>query len=468
MTVENRLFDEIRIGDSAQLSRLCTENDLYVFARASGNLNPLNLPDLEARVDSDGNPARGAIAPAMWLGAVLSQLIGMVLPGPGSQARQLSFTLHQPVTVGDELTVRAVVVDKREPGLIVLESRLTKADGTLVADGTAEVYAPSRKIRLETIDAPTLMLNRHEQFDKLLAACRGAPPIETAIVCPEDAASLAGALEAADAGLITPVLIGDAGRIEAAAGAIGRSIGALKIVDRPEPATAAAFAVELALAGGVGAIMKGAIHTDALLAEVLARREARGVRRISHVFVLDLPGMAHPLFISDAAINIAPDLSAKVDITQNAIDLARACGLDMPRVGVLSAVETVNPAIPSTIDAAVIAKMAERGQIRGGVVDGPLAMDNAIDEGAARTKGIVSLVAGRAQVLIVPNLEAGNMLAKELTFIAHAEAAGLVLGARVPIMLTSRADSARARRVSCALAVLYEHWRRTGKARGTE
>jgi phosphate butyryltransferase len=211
--------------------------------------------------------------------------------------------------------------------------------------------------------------------------------------------------------------------------------------------------------------MKGYLHSDELLAQITKREGGlRTTRRLSHIFVMDVPGLPHPLIVTDAAINISPDLEAKVDIVQNAIDMARAVGMAQPRVGVLSAVETVNTKIPSTVDAAVLSKMADRGQIKGGIVDGPLAMDNAIDIDAAKTKGIVSLVAGKAQVLVAPNLEAGNMMAKELTFIAHAAAAGLVLGAKVPIMLTSRADDEKSRLVSCALAQLYDAWKRTGRS----
>ncbi len=228
---------------------------------------------------------------------------------------------------------------------------------------------------------------------------------------------------------------------------------------------AAACAVAMVRSGEAGAVMKGAIHSDELLAAVVKKDGGlRSRGRISHVFALDVPTLDELLFISDAAINIAPDLIAKMEITQNAIDLARACGLELPKVGILSAVETINPHIPSTLDAAILSKMAQRGQITGAVVDGPLAMDNAIDIEAARTKGITSLVAGHANVLIVPNLESGNMLAKELTFVARAEAAGLVLGALVPIILTSRADNDRARLASCALAQLYAYWLLRGAA----
>ncbi len=269
--------------------------------------------------------------------------------------------------------------------------------------------------------------------------------------------------------LIEPILVGDPARIQAAAKALEADISVFTIVPVSDPHAAAAKAVAMVLDGHANAVMKGEIHSDALLAEVV--KKDGGLRthvRISHVFAMDVPTLDEILYISDAAINIAPDLMTKVDIVQNAVDLARACGIDKPRVGVLSAVETINPAMPSTLDAAILSKMAERGQIKGAIVDGPLAMDNAIDLEAARTKGIVSLVAGQANVLIVPNIEAGNMLAKELTFVARAEAAGLVVGAKAPVMLTSRADNDRARLASCALAQLYQYYRREGRAFGGE
>ena len=281
--------------------------------------------------------------------------------------------------------------------------------------------------------------------------------------------SLGGALMARDAGLLNPIFIGARKKIEAVARSINADIDGVPIHEEADHRSAAARAVSMVHEGLARAIMKGHIHSDELLGQV-AKRDGglRTGRRISHAFVMDVPGQEHLLLVSDAAINIAPDLEAKVDITQNAIDLARALGLETPRVGILSAVETVNPKIPSTLDAAIIAKMADRGQITGGIVDGPLAMDNAMDIEAAKTKGITSLVAGRAEVLIAPNLEAGNMLAKELTFVAHAEAAGLVLGAKVPVMLTSRADDEHSRLVSCAVALLYEHWRAGGVSRLSE
>ncbi|RVJ84040.1 phosphate acetyltransferase, partial [Sinorhizobium medicae] len=281
---------------------------------------------------------------------------------------------------------------------------------------------------------------------------------------PCDETALRGALEAAQMRLITPVLVGPRVRIRSIAAEHRLDLGRWEIVDVPHSHAAAAKAVALIREGKGSLLMKGSLHTDELMREVAAAASGlRTERRISHVFVMDVPGHADPLFITDAAINIAPDLDAKRDIVQNAIDLWVTIGLGEPRVAILSAVETVTMKIPSTIEAAALCKMAERGQITGGLLDGPLAFDNAIDPEAARIKGIVSPVAGRAQILVVPDLEAGNMLAKNLTFLAHADAAGTVLGARVPIVLTSRADSVRTRLASCAVASLYAARRRAAQ-----
>ncbi len=327
------------------------------------------------------------------------------------------------------------------------------------------IDAPPRNVETPTRELPALIMEQKDHFAHLIALASRLPRLKTAVVCPEDHNSLGGALLSANKGLIEPTLIGDPARIRAAAAELGEDISQWKVVAECDHRVAAERAVAMVRSGEAGAVMKGDLHSDDLLAAVVKKDGGlRTGRRISHVFAFNVPTLDELLFISDAAINIAPDLMTKKDIVQNAIDLALACGLDLPRVGVLSAVETVNPNIPSTLDAAALSKMAERGQIKGGVVDGPLAMDNAIDMQAARTKGIASLVAGHANVLIAPNIEAGNMLAKELTFVAMAEAAGLVLGAQAPVMLTSRADNDRARLVSCALAQLYDYWRKNGRA----
>jgi len=303
------------------------------------------------------------------------------------------------------------------------------------------------------------------KYDRLIAEAKKVPAARTIVVHPCDETSLRGAIDAAEAGLIIPLLVGPVAKIKNVASEYKIDISRYEIVDVPHSDAAAAKAVELIRAGHGEMLMKGSLHTDELMRAVTAANTGlRTARRISHVFVMDVPTHPETLFITDAAINIFPDLDAKHDIVQNAIDLFTAVGLGKPRVAILSAVETVTSKIPSTIDAAALCKMADRGQITGAVLDGPLAFDNAIDLEAARIKGIHSPVAGQAQILVVPDLEAGNMLAKNLIYLAKADSAGLVLGARVPIVLTSRADSVRSRMASCAVAVLYAAARRAKAA----
>jgi phosphate acetyltransferase len=306
---------------------------------------------------------------------------------------------------------------------------------------------------------------RHEKYERLIERAKRVPSATTMVVHPCDETSLRGAVEAAEAGLIRPTLVGPAARIQGVAREHGLDIAPYEVVDTPHSVASAARAVELVRQSNGELLMKGSLHTDELMRAVASSTTGlRTSRRISHVFIMDVPGHADTLFITDAAINIFPDLDAKRDIIQNAIDLFTQVGLGTPRVAILSAVETVTTKIPSTIDAAALCKMADRGQISGGILDGPLAFDNAIDPEAAKIKGIVSPVAGRAQILVVPDLEAGNMLAKNLTYLTKADAAGIVLGARVPIVLTSRADSVRTRLASCAVAVLFADARRRATA----
>jgi phosphate acetyltransferase len=306
---------------------------------------------------------------------------------------------------------------------------------------------------------------KHAKYDALIYSCHALAPVRVAVAHPCDETSLRGASEAAVARIIKPTLVGPEARIRALAQSLNLDISGFTLVDAPHSHAAAAKAVEIVRRGEADALMKGSLHTDELLAEVVNKETGiRTARRISHVFIMDVPTYAKPLFITDAAVNIFPTLEEKVDIVQNAIDLAHALRIEQPKVAILSAVETITSKLPSTIDAAALCKMAERGQITGALLDGPLAFDNAISSAAAAIKHLTSPVAGDADILLVPDLEAGNMLAKELTFLADADAAGIVLGARVPIILTSRADNVRARMASCAVAALYAHARRVAAA----
>ena len=309
-------------------------------------------------------------------------------------------------------------------------------------------------------------MNDHTKYRHLLQACKGLPPMPTAVVHPCDDAAIEGAIAAARLGLIEPILVGPRQRIADAAAKSKIDIAAYRLVDAPHSHAAAETAVELVQQGQAEALMKGSLHTDELMAAVVRREGGlRTARRISHCFVMDVPSYEHTLIVTDAAVNIQPTLEDKMHIVQNAIDLAHALGFDEARVAILSAMETVNPKVQSTLDAAALCKMADRQQITGGILDGPLALDNAISLSAAAIKKIDSPVAGRANVLIVPDLEAGNMLAKSLSFLAGADAAGIVLGARVPIILTSRADSETTRLASCAVAVLVARARRETPSR---
>ncbi|WP_424832954.1 bifunctional enoyl-CoA hydratase/phosphate acetyltransferase [Ruegeria sp.] len=453
MQYHNKPYDQLNVGDTAELTRICTEDDFFVFASNSGNHNPLHL----STEDGDGDSVNEAIAPALFVGALISAVLGNILPGAGTLYKTQHFEFHQRAHAGEELQARVTVLEKRENREVVMETSVVRPrDNAVIVSGQAVVIAPDKELSFHEIEVPGLVVQRHRHFDALLEQSRPLEAVPTAVVAPEEPNSLGGALLAARETIIRPILVGDPDKIEAAAREAGLSLGDTEIVPVHGHFQAANIAVNMVADGQAQALMKGHLHTDELLRAALRRdRGLRVGRRFTHVFVMDVPGQPHPLLVTDAAINIEPDLETKIDITQNAIDLAISIGIESPKAGILSAVETVNPAIRSSIDAALLSKMAERGQIKGGLVDGPLAMDNAVSLAAARTKGIVSEVAGRADILVVPNLDAGNMLAKQLTYIAHAEGAGVVLGAKVPIILNSRADDDKARLASCAVAALH-------------
>jgi phosphate butyryltransferase len=459
MSQTNKLFADLAIGDTASITRIVTPDDLYVFAHVSGNLNPSNLP-----ASGDHTDDAHAAAPSMWVGSLFSAVLGNLLPGPGTVYESQSLRFHARACVGDTLTVAVAVTALRPPGTVALRTWIERG-GTLVADGVAEVRAPTTRQVIEARVLPELTVQRHRNVARLMAACASLPPMPTAVVAPEEEAALMGALAGARERLILPVLLGDEAKIRAIAAQQGASLDGIPIENLPSHDLASARAVAMVHEGSVTAIMKGHLHSDELLRHVVKSQGGLRIgRRISHVFVMDAPALGQLLLVTDAAINIAPTLEEKVDIVQNAIELGIALGIARPKVGILSAVELVNPKMPSTLDAAALSKMSERGQIRGGVVDGPLAMDNAISLSAARMKGLTSLVAGRADILVAPNIESGNILAKELTFASQAEGAGLVIGASVPVLLTSRADDERSRLFSCAVAVLFAHWQASGES----
>ena len=453
MKLANRTFAELQVGDTAELKRLITADDLYVFATASGNFNPMHLP----KVDGDGDGKVDAVAPGMLVASLISAVLGTMLPGPGTLYHSQTLNFRGRAHAGDELVCRVRVLAKAENGEVRLGTEVCRSDdGSTLLEGEAVVEAPRTKFQVDDLEVPGLIVQRHRHFEALLERAKPLPPLVTAVVCPEDDNSLSGAVLAAQESIITPILIGNAQRIAETARAIGVDISGFEVMDTGSHKAAEA-ACRLVNDGKAGAVMKGHLHTDELLRPMLDKVNGLRIgRRFTHVFVMDVPGMPYPLLVTDAAINIAPDLATKVDIVQNAIDLARSIGIDPPRAGVLSAVETVNPAIQSSIDAALLSKMADRGQITGGMVDGPLAMDNAVSLAAARTKGILGDVAGQANILVVPGIDAGNMLAKQLAFVSHAEGAGLVLGAKVPVILNSRSDGRMSRLASCAVAALHQ------------
>ncbi len=461
--IENVTFDEIKLGQSARLLRTLTLADIQAFAAVSGDTNPAHL---DAKYAND-TLFHGVIAHGMWGGALISALLGTQFPGPGTIYLDQALHFTKPVRIGDTLTVTATVVSKDEAKKSVeLDCQVLNQKGERVLHGTARVLAPTEKVHLARVHAPQIQLfDPQARFRELLALGAGLAPVRCAVVHPCDAGSLSGAMDSARYGLIVPVLIGPETRIRHLADQAGIDLTGIDIISVPHSHAAAERATELAVKGDVAVLMKGSLHTDELVRAVLRQRSLRTGRRMSHVFRFDIPLYSKPLLITDAALNIRPTLPEKVDIIQNAIEFARIMGVKTPKVAILSAVETVNPSIPSTLDAAALCKMAERGQIKGGILDGPLAFDNAISAAAAQVKNIKSSVAGDADILAVPDLESGNMLAKQLEYLAGASGAGLVLGARVPIALTSRADGPMNRVASSLLALMAAHHARRDQPR---
>lgn len=458
----NHLFHQLKIGDRAQLSRLVRAEDIALFAAVSGDAH---LSHLDAGFAAHG-PFGDVIIHGMWTAGLISAVLGTRLPGPGTVYLDQTIRFQKPVSPGDTITAEVEVTELiAGKNRVRLTMTARNQRGEVVLSGEALVLAPVEPLTWVSGSRPEAAILPKSRWQGFVEEARALPPVRAALVHPCSKSAILGAVEVRDEGLLDPTLIGPGAKIRAAAEEAGVSLDGFRIEEVEHSHAAAARAVALAACGEVQVLVKGSLHSDELLSAVVSKTGGlRTERRISHVYAMDVPAYGKPVIVTDAAINIAPNLEHKRDICQNAIDLMRLLGRDRPKVAVLAAVETVNPMMPATLDAAALTVMAARGQITGALVDGPLAFDNAISPEAAATKGITSPVAGEADILLVPDLEAGNMLAKQLIYFAGATAAGLVLGARVPIVLTSRADPLSARIASAALAKLVAVRKAEGKA----
>ena len=456
--IENRTFEEINVGDTAVLERTLTEQDITLFAVMSGDINPAHV-DPEYAMSSR---FREVIGHGMWSGALISTVLGTDFPGPGTIYLGQSLRFRRPVKVGDTITIKVTAKEKdATKGKVVLDTECVNQDGEVVVSGTAEVIAPKEKVRRPKIYLPAVHFDDKEmRFREIMGrvTTRKLAPVAAAIVYPVDADSLASAAAAAEQGIIVPIFIGPETTIREVAKAGSVDLDAFEIKPASNSREAATVAIRLARDGGVEGIMKGSSSIEELIRQVIsATKGLRTERRISHVHALDLPTYPKPLFITDSMINIAPGLAEKREICQNAIDLARWLGIPAPKVAVLAAVETINPSMPATVQAATLCKMAERGQISGGILEGPLTVDQALSPKAAGYVGIRSAVVGQADILLAPDLESGNMIAKQLSLLADALSAGIVLGAQVPIALTGRGDDRYSWLASAAMVQIVAH-----------
>lgn len=454
--IENLTFDELQIGQSARLVRTLSQADIQAFAAVSGDTNPAHLDPVYA----DATMFHGVIAHGMWGGALISAVLGTTLPGPGTIYLEQSLRFARPVRVGDTLTVMVTVLAKDEQKKRVeLDCTVTNQQQEKVLSGVARVLAPTEKLRLPRIQAPQIQLFDPEaRLKALLAQGQGLAAVRCGLVHPCHAGVLEGALRAAREGLIEPVLIGPPERIRETAETAGIDLQGVELLAAPHSVASAAAGAALAAEGRIEALMAGSLRKDELLAAVQAVPALHTRRRLSHVFRFEVPTYAKPLLLTDAVLHAAPTLAEKADIVRNAMDLARIMGVQTPRVAVLSAAEEIDAGVPSTIDAASLCKMADCGQIVGGLIDGPLAFDSAVSAQSARVKHPNSTMAGQADVLLAPDMEAASMLARQLQYLAGATASGLVLGARIPITLvTHRHDRATAYLASAVLAKRVAH-----------
>jgi len=457
--IENRTYDEIQVGDTSTLTRTLRPEDIQLFAIMSGDVNPAHVDPEYAR----SSMFQEVIAHGMWGGALISTVLGTEFPGPGTIYIGQTLRFSRPVKVGDTITITITCAKKFDHNKhIMFDCLCTNQDGLKVIRGEAEVLAPTEKIKRPRAVLPEVTFSDHEgRYRRLLARASGIRPAVTAFAYPCDAESLRTVAAARDAGLMRPVVIGPERALRDLAEQIGLDLAECRMVDAPLSHAATARAVAMGHNDEVEIVVQGSQSAEELLRAAIAASGLRGQRRFSHVLYIDVPSYPRPLFITDMMVNIEPTLADKVDIAQNAIDFAQLMGVPEPKVAVLAAQEAVTPKMRATVDAAALCKMADRGQITGGVLDGPLGFDNAISVVAARQQGLKSAVAGGADILLAPDLESGNMLAKQLEHLSDAISGGVVIGGRIPMVFSQKSDSPESRIASCVMALLVANARRT-------
>lgn len=453
--LENRTYDEIHIGDSASLTRTLTEKDIQVFAIMSGDINPAHV-DIEY---AQSDMFHGLIGHGMWSGALISTVLGTQLPGPGTIYVGQTLRFKKPVAIGDTLTVKVTAIEKKEKNRVIFECKCHNQQDEIVMEGQAEVIAPSKKIRRPKAVLPEISLRRSMSlFDKYVDKAKSLGSLTTGVICPIHEKIIAAVHDAANEGFIEPILIGPKKNILHAAQIADIDISKYEIIDVGHLQSAINKAMQLAREGNIQALVRGgATRGDLIHAMQKPDKGIISARTMSHAFVLDVPTYPKALILTDTLINTNPHLDSKRGITQNAIDFAIALGVTKPKVAILAGSDLVTTVMPSTVDAAALCKMAERGQIERGILDGPLTFDDVISIASTEVKGFSSPVAGDADVLIVPNLETGNILAEQLEHLAESQNAGIVLGAKVPVLM-SHIEDIRMSTISCAIAIIYHHY----------
>ena len=457
--IENRTYDEIQVGDSATLTRTLRPEDIQLFAIMSGDVNPAHVDPEYAH----SSMFHEVIAHGMWGGALISTVLGTEFPGPGTLYIGQTLRFSRPVKVGDTITVKVTCKQKFDHNKhMIFECLCTNQDGLKVIAGEAEVLAPTEKVKRERVELPEFTISdRWARYKKLLARSKGLPAATAVFAQPVHAESLQSAVTASESGILRPVLVGPEKEMREVAAQNGIDLKRCRIVDVPHARAAVARAVEMARAGDADILVQGDVTTQDFMLRLIGPEGLRTVRRLSHVLYIDVPSYPRPIIISDMMVNIEPTLEDKVEIVQNAIDFAHMMGIPEPKVAILAGIDTVTPKMRATVDAAALCKMADRGQITGAVIDGPLGIDNAISIVAARSAHLKSAVAGQADVLIAPDLEAGNMLAKQLEHLSDAISGGVVLGGKVPIVLANRNDSIESRVASLVLSLLVANHQRS-------